>query len=606
MVTNFTKSWTENVKARKGHEKFRGKLHKTRDDVSTSPFVEGPHAGKDVGADRSHLDHRPKAKAPAPREAALVQEGTGSHGKTEGKAGMHIPESVGIPLVIEQKQKIASLTNLHALVTQMKFKEICQDKIPLGGWLEAFRENWEMITNDQKFLDSISGYKIEFQEQPIQKRPPKQIKLSQQETQILNAEIEEMLTKKAVEVVQTATENHFVSHLFVRPKKRWGNETYFQHESPEPVCSVQSLPNGGVSCCKEHHSTWGLVMQSRPERCLFLHTNPSQSQEIPEISVQRANATVSQPSLWTGDGIKAIYKGNETNNSPSQTNRSQTCDLSRRHFVVKPITSRTPKRQRYTPVASSQSRVVGKLEKIGPNSQPKTRICGTYNKFNRNGDNSVRNKSGKNKTKMLRDCKQTKGVNSRTVKPNRYPQLDSRGCDSSLTIRQRTTDVSNKESVENRENYPKMTELSQSCKGKITWWITQLELWNGKSIQMSTDPDLIIETDASKTGWGAFCPTLSLKMGGPWNQTEKLLHINALELKAVQFAVQSLIKEREKIHIHIKSDNTTTVAHLNSMGGTKSGLLVKITKEIWALCLSKKITLTSEHLPGVQNTIADK
>ena len=40
-------------------------------------------------------------------------------------------------------------------------------------------------------------------------------------------------------------------------------------------------------------------------------------------------------------------------------------------------------------------------------------------------------------------------------------------------------------------------------------------------------------------------------------------------------------------------------------GGTKSGLLVKITKEIWALCLSKKITLTSEHLPGVQNTIAD-
>ena len=227
MVTNFTKSWTENVKARKGHEKFRGKLHKTRDDVSTIPFVEGPHAGKDVGADRSHLDHRPKAKAPAPREAALVQEGTGSHGKTEGKAGMHIPESVGITLVIEQKQKIASLTNLHALVTQMKFKEICQDKIPLGGRLEAFRENWEMITNDQKFLDSISGYKIEFQEQPIQKRPPKQKKLSQQETQILNAEIEEMLTKKAVEVVQTATENHFVSHLFVRPKKDGGMRPIF-------------------------------------------------------------------------------------------------------------------------------------------------------------------------------------------------------------------------------------------------------------------------------------------------------------------------------------------------------------------------------------------
>ena len=241
-------------------------------------------------------------------------------------------------------------------------------------------------------------------------------------------------------------------------------------------------------------------MQSRPERCLFLHTNPSQSQAIPEISVQRANATVSQPSLWTGDRTKAIYNGNETNNSPSQTNRSQTCDLSRRHFVVKPITSRAPKRQRYTPVASSQSRVAGKLEKIGPNSQPKTRISGTYNKFNRNGDNSVRNKSGKNKTKMLRDCKQTKGVNSRTVKPNRYPQLDSRGCDSSLAIRQITTDVhvSNKESIENREKLSENDRVISTLQGGGNFVDNPtgtVEWEKHSNVQ-------IIETDASKTGWG--------------------------------------------------------------------------------------------------------
>ena len=68
-------------------------------------------------------------------------------------------------------------------------------------------------------------------------------------------------------------------------------------------------------------------------------------------------------------------------------------------------------------------------------------------------------------------------------------------------------------------------------------------------------------------------------MGGPWSVSEKQLHINALEMKAVQFAVQAMTKESKNIHVHIRSDNKTTVAHLNKMGGTHSGLLLKITKE---------------------------
>lgn len=39
---------------------------------------------------------------------------------------------------------------------------------------------------------------------------------------------------------------------------------------------------------------------------------------------------------------------------------------------------------------------------------------------------------------------------------------------------------------------------------------------------------------------GAVCLTQNLKMGRPWSPSEKKLHINVLELKAVQFASQSL------------------------------------------------------------------
>ena len=161
--------------------------------------------------------------------------------------------------------------------------------------------------------------------------------------------------------------------------------------------------------------------------------------------------------------------------------------------------------------------------------------------------------------------------------------------------------------LKSKRNYQQMIILPQTSRGEINWWLQQLEHWNGKQIRLSSNPDLVIETDASKTGWGAVCLTQNLRMGGPWNPSEKKLHINVLELKAVQFAIQSLTKHKQNIHVHIKSDNTTVVAYLNKMGGTRSELLLQTTKQIWTHCLSKKIMITStaEHLPGIQNVQAD-
>jgi hypothetical protein len=86
---------------------------------------------------------------------------------------------------------------------------------------------------------------------------------------------------------------------------------------------------------------------------------------------------------------------------------------------------------------------------------------------------------------------------------------------------------------------------------------------------------------------------------------EKNLHINALEMKAAVIAIRSLTRTKENIHVHLKMDNVTAVTYLNKMGGTKSCTLNTITKEIWEYCLSKKIILTAEYLPGCQNSIAD-
>ena len=85
--------------------------------------------------------------------------------------------------------------------------------------------------------------------------------------------------------------------------------------------------------------------------------------------------------------------------------------------------------------------------------------------------------------------------------------------------------------------YESLTPLSPQAKEELVWWRENLEAWNGKAL-VSSAPDLIIETDASQRGWGAFCNGVST--GGQWSQGESLLHINCLELLAWGLCRQDL------------------------------------------------------------------
>jgi hypothetical protein len=136
-----------------------------------------------------------------------------------------------IPLGVQQIEKISSMNKLHASVSQIEFKEIYQNNIPLGGRLTYFLGNWKFITRYTYLLESISGYRIEFHAKPIQTNSEYQIILSEMETNVLNSEIEEMLSKRAVEFVQSQTKDQFVSHLFIPPKRDGGMRPIFNLKS---------------------------------------------------------------------------------------------------------------------------------------------------------------------------------------------------------------------------------------------------------------------------------------------------------------------------------------------------------------------------------------
>ena len=152
------------------------------------------------------------------------------------------------------------------------------------------------------------------------------------------------------------------------------------------------------------------------------------------------------------------------------------------------------------------------------------------------------------------------------------------------------------------QNYEACVQLDQTCRNELRWWLHHLELWNGKTF-ITPCPDMTIQSDSSKVAWGAVCG--SVKTQGMWSAKESALHINVLELQAANFAVQSFTKDKNNIHVHLQLDNTTAVAYLNKMGGTRSKQLEHVTQDIFQYALSRQITITAEHLPGVQNVEAD-
>ena len=140
------------------------------------------------------------------------------------------------------------------------------------------------------------------------------------------------------------------------------------------------------------------------------------------------------------------------------------------------------------------------------------------------------------------------------------------------------------------QDYDSTLTLSLDSREELLWWDNQMIKWNGKTI-LTTEPDLIIESDASNQGCGASCQ--GTNTGGPWSTQEKTRHINCLELLA---ATKPLWRPG-------KGYQYTT--YINNHGRTVSKELVSLTRDLWMWCLERNIHIQAQYLPGILNHSAD-
>ena len=90
---------------------------------------------------------------------------------------------------------------------------------------------------------------------------------------------------------------------------------------------------------------------------------------------------------------------------------------------------------------------------------------------------------------------------------------------------------------------------------------------------------------------------------------EAKAYINVLELRAATLALKALLKHQLPVptHVHLRLDNTTAVAYINKRGGrgTHSPALTTQALELWAVALEAGVSVTAQHIPGIQNGVAD-
>ena len=126
---------------------------------------------------------------------------------------------------------------------------------------------------------------------------------------------------------------------------------------------------------------------------------------------------------------------------------------------------------------------------------------------------------------------------------------------------------------------------------------------NGKTF-LAADPDIIIQSDASLSGWGACSNGATAR--GPWTSTDCERHINELELIGAFNAIRCFANRSEKVFIRIFLDNNTAVCYLNKQGGTRSKSLTPIAKRIADWCEVRGNIVQAVYLPGKLNIVANR
>ncbi|XP_021965115.1 uncharacterized protein LOC110860391 [Folsomia candida] len=150
-------------------------------------------------------------------------------------------------------------------------------------------------------------------------------------------------------------------------------------------------------------------------------------------------------------------------------------------------------------------------------------------------------------------------------------------------------------------DYKSIIFLNEYIQEDVRWWLTSLT--NPVSPIRTDVINYEYVTDASLSGWGAHCNGVAVS--GLWDEDDKKLSINYLELKAAWYGLRSFGKSWSNGNILLRIDNTAALSNINKMGSIKFPHFMNLTILIWNFCESRNLWVIASYIRSKDNVIAD-
>ena len=476
-----------------------------------------------------------------------------------------------------------------------------------AGKVKQFLRNWQMITSDQWVLNCVKGYEIDWVAQPSQTQMPRELVFSKTEADCLSQEVESLVQKEAISEISMPTnemlsEKGFVSQLFAVPKKDGGIRPVVNLKVLNSYVKQVSFKMEGIHLLKDllcpgdwmtkvdlKDAYFAIPLNCEDRKLLRFQWQgklyqfnclPFGLSSAPWIFTKATKPVVT---ILRTLGMRIIiYIDDILVMAPSKEIAQQHTDCL--IFLLENL-GFTINRQKSLTDPSQEIEFLGL---IADSIEMELQLPGSKIKNIRSDAKTLLQAS----QPTAREVSRLLGKLTHATHAMRAAPLFFRHLQSCLHA-----------ALQPMQDYTQPCPLTEEAREELSWWVTHPTCWNGKSI-LRGNPDLIIETDASQTGWGARCG--NLQTGGPWSPKEAAMHINCLELLAATLAIQTFAKRKENVLIHLKMDSTSALTYINKMGGTVSPDLNRLTKELWSWCLTKNVTLRASHLPGILNKRADE
>ena len=470
-----------------------------------------------------------------------------------------------------------------------------------AGSLAAYFHIWHEITSDPEVLETVTGQYIEFDMLPMQVKPLTQTKLSKIETESVDLEITQLLKRGVIQPCQNEA-GEFISPVFTRPKKDGSfrmilnlklfnaNVTHHHFKMDniwsairlmKPGCYMASIDlkdaHYSVPICKDYQKflkfEWkgvlhqflcfpnGLALCPRKFTKLQkpVFSSLSQQGHISVVYIDDSWLTADNFNLFTKNVVDTIWL------------------LDKVGFVIHPEKSVLLPTQIITFLGFVVNSILMQVSLISERVLKLRHAC----------ENLLATSSP-----SIRLVAQVLGLMAASFPGVMYGPLHHKFPEMDKTHALKL----------HKGNFDKNMCLSKEAIIDLKWWVTKLP--TAYNLINHGDPQVTMTTDASLIGWGCFIDTVT--SGGNWSPEEAQHDINYLEMFAVFLALKSFLSVVQNKHVKLLVDNTTAVATINQMGTCHSRVSNQLSQQIWLWCIDHNVWLTVAHIPGKQNTEADR